>query len=477
MTSSAGSQISPRQLLPVVALPIFLAISNQTMVAVALPAIGNDLGEILRLPWVIIGYVVAQTIAGPAYGVLGDSRGRKRMLMFALAIFLVGTLVCAVSSNIETLTAGRLIQGLGSGGLMSMSQSLIGQLLSPRDRGKAYGYVSTISIVASSLGPALAGLIVEFLGWQAVFLATVPLVLFAAVLLRRIDLPSDAPTGRRFDATGFAVLVLFVCLSTATIEVVKSPDSLVLAAVLAAGAASTLAVLVATQRRSENPLFPPVLFARPAARIASVLVFCHGAILVSLVTLVPLHLSVVRDADTLLVSISMLALTISFGLAGLLAGNLMSLTGRVSIIPSVILPLGAVSVVAIAFFGARLEVQWLVGLYMLTGLSIGSNMAVVHTTLQQISPSDLRGRAAGAVTFFRSVGAALGTALITLILFTLAPLDPGSSTAAIGGAGTITGGADREAWEIAYRGAYLAIGGFIAVGWFMALINPVRRIA
>src|ERR1051326_1428192 len=132
---------SPRKLFftvfPSIMLPMFLAVADQTIVATALPAIASNLGEIERASWVVVSYLIANTIAAPVYGRIGDTFGRRPMMIMAIAIFVVGSVLCALAPNIEWLTAFRVVQGFGGGGLMTLSQALIGEAIPPRERGRS----------------------------------------------------------------------------------------------------------------------------------------------------------------------------------------------------------------------------------------------------------------------------------------------------------------------------------------------------
>ena len=134
-------------------LPMFLAVADQTIVATALPAIASGLGEIERASWVVVSYLIANTIAAPVYGRLGDTFGRRGMMIFALAIFMLGSVLCALSPNIEFLTAARVLQGFGGGGLMTLSQALIGEAIPPRERGKYQGYLAGIAVIVQHVRP------------------------------------------------------------------------------------------------------------------------------------------------------------------------------------------------------------------------------------------------------------------------------------------------------------------------------------
>src|ERR1700681_1177180 len=171
---------------PSIMLPMFLAVADQTIVATALPAIASGLGEIERASWVVVSYLIANTIAAPVYGRLGDTFGRRWMMIFALVIFSLGSVLCALSPNIEFLTAARVLQGFGGGGLMTLSQALIGETIPPRERGRYQGYLAGVAVSSSTFGPVAGGYLTQALGWQSIFLVNIPLGLIAAVLVLRL---------------------------------------------------------------------------------------------------------------------------------------------------------------------------------------------------------------------------------------------------------------------------------------------------
>ena len=160
-------------------LPMFMAVADQTIVATALPAIASGLGEIERASWVVVSYLIANTIAAPVYGRLGDTFGRRSIMIAALAIFMIGSVLCAISPNIELLTAARVLQGFGGGGLMTLSQALIGETIPPRERGQYQGYLAGVAVTSSTFGPVAGGYLTQAFGWQSIFLVNIPLGLIA----------------------------------------------------------------------------------------------------------------------------------------------------------------------------------------------------------------------------------------------------------------------------------------------------------
>ncbi len=164
---------------PSIMLPMFLAIVDQTIVATALPAMAASLGGVERVSWVVVAYLVAGTIAAPVYGQLRDVYGGKRMMFVALGIFLASSLLCAASASMEMLAFARVLQGLGGGGLMTLSQALIGETIPPRERARYQGYLAGIMVTSSTFGPVAGGLLTHYFGWRSVFLVNLPLGIIA----------------------------------------------------------------------------------------------------------------------------------------------------------------------------------------------------------------------------------------------------------------------------------------------------------
>jgi len=164
-----------RTVFPSIMLPMFLAVVDQTIVATALPSIAASLGSLGRVSWIVVGYLVATTVAAPVYGQLRDVYGSKRMMFLALAIFIVSSLLCAVASSVELLTICRILQGLGGGGLMTLSQAMIGETIPPRERARYQGYLASVMVTSSTFGPVVGGYLTHHLGWRSVFLINVPI--------------------------------------------------------------------------------------------------------------------------------------------------------------------------------------------------------------------------------------------------------------------------------------------------------------
>src|SRR5512133_836136 len=164
-------------------LVLFVASLDQTIVSTALPTIVGDLGGLEHLSWVVTSYLLASTVVGPLYGKLGDLYGRKRVLQFALVLFLVGSAVCGLAQSRPQLIAFRAVQGLGGGGLMVISMAVVGDLVAPRDRGRYQGLFGGVFGVATVAGRLLGGFFVDILAWRWIFSINLPLVALALLVI------------------------------------------------------------------------------------------------------------------------------------------------------------------------------------------------------------------------------------------------------------------------------------------------------
>ncbi|MEQ8446143.1 MAG: MFS transporter [Pelagibacterium sp.] len=473
---TAATQPAYGRVIITITLPVFLAIASQTMTAAALPAIGGAMGELARLSWLVIAYMFALTVAGPVYGNLGDMFGRRRVLVSAACIYAIGSFVAILAPTFEWLTVARLIQGIGGGGLMSISQALIGHTVDTRRRGKAQGYVASVGVVASSLGPVIGGGLTAVFGWQSQFVFVLPLAVLAAVMVWRLPVTETGASNRQFDTKGFLLLNAFVGCWVLALEYIKSTTlegygigaTLILAGLIMVG------MLMRVESRAANPIFPPSLMANSDIARSYALALCHGATLVSFTAFLPLYMQLVWGADIFESSAALLSLTVGLGLGGVLTGNLISRTGRVAIFPAVGSLAAFVLVIVLALFGQGLPLQVLLPMLFFNGLGMGTVMSVVHVTVQQVVPKHLRGAGAGAVTFSRSIGSVLGTAVVTVVLFAAASTQ-GLDTNLMQVGSPMTSETSRR-WAMAFTFAILTIALFAAGGAIAAISSRVKRL-
>jgi EmrB/QacA subfamily drug resistance transporter len=470
-------------------LPMFLAVVDQTIIATALPAIAAATGEVERASWVVVSYLIASTIAAPIYGRLGDSLGRRRLMFVALAIFIVASLLCAASPSILLLTAARVLQGLGGGGLMTLSQALVGETIPPRERARYQGYLAAVAVCANTFGPVAGGYLTEHFGWQSIFLVNVPIGLAAVGLTMRLpDRRSDrVPLG--YDFGGLIYVTIFVATTLLALEQVQRGDLSMLplgSSMLAVGLVA-LVLLVLHENRTASPLIPLKLLRKPEIWHSDALAACHGAALVSLITFLPVYLEVVRGTSPSETGLLLVPLTIGIGAGSLLTGRFVNKTGRTTIFPIVGLVIVTASLVGLAIWASALNNTAFALLLLVIGSFMGTVMGVVQVTVQFAAGTARLGEGAASVQFSRSIGAAFGTALVGTMLF--ATLTIRNPEAARIFAEMVQHGAQAKValspeqraviqTDImqAFRAAFMLMAVFTTGGFFLALTNPMRKI-
>jgi EmrB/QacA subfamily drug resistance transporter len=474
---------------PSIMLPMFLAVVDQTIVATALPAIAASTGQVERASWIVVSYLIAATIAAPIYGQLGDSLGRRRLMFAALAVFILASLLCAASPTVELLTLARVLQGLGGGGLMTLSQALVGEAIPPRERARYQGYLAAVAVCANTFGPVAGGYLTEHFGWQSIFLVNVPIGLGAVALTWRLPSVATERLAWRADPGGLVLFTVFVATTLLALEQVQHVDlkALPLGVGLFVAGLVALMLLIRHEKRVPSPLIPLSLLRQPAIWHSDALAACHGAALVSLITFLPVYLEVVRGTLPSTTGLLLVPLTIGIGTGSLVTGRLVNKTGLTTVFPVVGLALATVNLVVLAFWASELDTAALAVLLLCTGLFMGTVMGVVQVTVQSAAGPLQLGEAAASVQFSRSIGAAFGTALVATVLFAVlsiknkeaagvfatmventkqvGPPLPSSQLAAI-----------QTAIAEAFRAGFLLMALFTTAGFFLALTNPLRRI-
>ncbi len=489
-TSTAASPGSLfLRIFPSIMLPMFMAVADQTIVATALPAIVSSLGEVERASWVVVSYLIANTIAAPIYGRLGDTFGRRFMMIVALAIFVIGSVLCALSPNIEWLTAFRVLQGFGGGGLMTLSQALVGEAIPPRERGRYQGYLAGVAVSSSTFGPVAGGYLTQAFGWQSIFLVNVPLGFAALVLMFRLA-PHPADHRRTtFDVPGLVLFMLFVGPVILALEQVQRMQlsTLPLAIGLLAFGIVALVLLIWQERLTTAPLIPPALFRQPSIWRSDAMAACHGAALVSLITFLPIYLRAVRGASAAETGLMLLPLTGGIGVGSMITGQLVTRTGCTAMYPTYGLIAATAGLLFLAILTPQLttgELPWVFGII---ALFMGTVMGVVQVTVQAVAGPRLLGTGAAMVQFSRSVGAAFGTALVAAVLFSVLAATDQEAANLLGAiieqgphALAALASARQAAIESeigrAFTAAFVTIAAFTGIGTWLAWSLPLRRL-
>ena len=478
-----------RTIVPPIILPVFLAAADGTVVATALPAIAASLGEVERLSWVVIANLIASTIAAPAYGRLADMYGRRRLMVFALILFLLASLWCAMAPGFEWLIVGRVAQGLGAGGLMTLAQALIGENVPARERGNYQGYLSANIVAGATFGPIAGGFLTGLWGWRSVFIAYAPLALIAIGLVMRLPKGAQAAGRGTIDILGMVLLTLFIVpLLMAVSRFQRLSLSLVPELVgLLAFAGAMLAVLIWQQRRAHSPVLALSLLRLPAFWRADVMAAGSGASLTAMMTFLPIYLQVVTGASPTETGALLIPLTASVASGSVVTGWLISKSGRTAVFPTYGLMVTAVTMVGLAIWAPGMDRVTLSIVLAVGGLCQGSAMLTAQVTVQMVAGPRQLGAAAASAQLARSLGSAFGAAVAGAVLFgVLSAMDPDTATLFFDmvrrGPGVLaTLPADHRAVvqaEIAdaFRGVFLTVACFSCTIVAMAATLPARRL-
>ncbi len=419
---------------PGVMVAMFLAAADQTILASALPTIASSLGGLADISWVVVAYLLAATIAAPLYGHLGDRFGRRRMLLGALAIFTLASLACALAPTLLLLICARALQGLGGGGLMTLAQALIGEHVSPRERGRFSGYFATVFALASTSGPVLGAYLTEHLSWRAVFAVNLPLGLIAAGLALRVP---QAPIVRAGKFRPDIVGALLFSLSTLALLFALSSGGHRFAwfswefAGLAGAALIGYVLLVHWERRAADPVIPIRFFGIPAIIRSDALVVCFAAALFSTILYLPLYLQLGRGLGIGESGLLLLPITLSMVTASAVTGRLVTRTGRVTVFPQLGLGLATIGYLALAASLTVAPTSLVLALTVAIGIGLGMVMPPTQVSVQLAAGRASLGAATASISLSRAVGGAAGVAVVGAILFASIESGGGLSAASL----------------------------------------------
>lgn len=394
-------------------LGMLLAALDQTIVSTALPTIVSELGGLDHLSWVVTAYLLAATAATPLWGKLGDQYGRKKLFQAAIVIFLIGSALCGVAQNMPQLIGFRALQGLGGGGLMVLSMAIVGDLVTPRERGKYQGLFGAVFGATSVLGPLLGGFFTQHLSWRWVFYINLPIGVVALLVIAAV---LHIPVRREKHTIDYLGTFLIASVATCLILVASlggttwawGSAQIIGLAVLAV---VLLIAFVAVERRAAEPVLPLKLFRIRTFSLVAVISFVIGFAMFGAMTYLPTFLQVVHGITPTMSGVHMLPMVLGLLLTSTASGQIVSRTGRWKVFP----------LAGTALTGAGLLLlhrltpdssTWEMSLcFFVFGAGLGLVMQVLVLVVQNaVSYQDL-GVATSGATFFRSIGASFGVAI------------------------------------------------------------------
>jgi EmrB/QacA subfamily drug resistance transporter len=408
---------------------MFLAALDQMIVATAIRTIGDDLNGLSAQAWVTTAFLITSTIATPLYGKLSDIYGRKPLFLFAIAVFILGSALCGLSTSMYMLAAFRAFQGIGAGGLFSLALAILGDIVAPRERARYQGYFMAVFATSSVLGPVVGGFfagqasIFGIAGWRWIFWINVPIGLLALFVVNRVLHVSYQRRDHRIDWGGATALVVGLVPLLITAEQGRewgwaSPAAFTCYVV---GLLGLIAFVLVEARMGDDALIPLRLFRNSVFSVGSSQSFVIGIGMFGGMASIPLYLQIVKGASPTEAGLLLLPMVLGIMGASVIAGQITSRTGRYKIFPVIGSALLVVGLLLMHTIGADTAL-WNTDLYMLIfGAGLGLNMQTIVLAMQNAVPVRDMGVATSSVTFFRQVGGTMGTAVFLSILFSAVP--------------------------------------------------------
>ncbi|WEV75303.1 MDR family MFS transporter [Bifidobacterium sp. ESL0800] len=386
---------------------------SQTVLSTAMPTIVGDLGGVDRMTWVITGYGLALTVMMPVYGRISDLFGRKPLLLIAIALFMCGSAVGGLAGSMNLLVTARVIQGLGGGGLMILSQSAIADVVPARERGKYMGVMGAVFAVSSVAGPLIGGWLTSGPGWRWAFWINLPLgVLALAAVSVFLHLPKPSRENQsHIDYFGMAliaaitVIVVLVCTNASKPHTWNWAEVIVSLAVL-------IAAFIAVELKVKEPVMPMNLFRNSNFDVATLGALLIGVAMFGVLSYLPTYIQMTTGVTATQAGLLMSPMMASVLVTSIASGALVSKTGKYKVFPIVGTSIMAVGLVLLSTLKPDSPI-WMLCLYTVVfGLGLGLGQQILMLIVQDAFPASIVGTATASFNYFKQVGATIGTAIV-----------------------------------------------------------------
>ncbi|MCL2554009.1 MAG: MFS transporter, partial [Actinomycetia bacterium] len=408
-------------------LGMFLAALDQTVVSTAIYKIGESLNGLTAQAWVTTAFLITSTVATPLYGKLSDQYGRKPFFLFAIAVFIVGSALCMLSTSMYMLAAFRAFQGIGAGGLFSLALAIIGDIIPPRERARYQGYFMAVFATSSVLGPVIGGALagqdhlLGIDGWRWIFLINVPIGLAAMAVVARVLHIHQERRAHRVDYPGAVALMVALVPLLIVAEQGRAwgwgSGTSVLCYVV--GAVGTAAFLFFERRAGDEALLPMRLFGNGVFSVGSAQSAIIGIGMFGGITLIPLYLQLVKGNSPTKAGLLTLPLMLGIMVLSMVSGQITSRTGRYKIFPVIGCVLLVAGMLMLWQLRADSSLFYIDVAMFVIGAGLGLNMQTLVLAMQNaVSPRDI-GVATSSATFFRQMGGTLGVAVFLSIVYSV----------------------------------------------------------
>jgi EmrB/QacA subfamily drug resistance transporter len=445
-----------------IAVAMFLGALDQTIVATALPTIGKHFGDVENLAWVVTAYLLTGTAVTPLYGKLSDIYGRRVLMLIGIVIFLIGSLACALAPNMLALIVARAVQGLGGGGLIALSQTIIADIVTPRERGRYQGYISAVFAVSSVGGPVLGGLLTEHIDWSLIFWINLPIGLVALVTCNRVlrRVPYH-PRRHTLDLIGAVLMILGAVLLLLALTWGGRRYAWFSAPIGGLLLASMVAWLLFGWRlvTAREPFLPLAVLGNPVVRSAALSGACCMGALVGMTIFVPLYFEVVQGLSAGQSGLALIPLMSGTVIASTVAGRAMMYVTHYKRMGIAGFFEAMVALTVLALWPGTLPVTVVIVLLAITGLGLGLVFPIATVAMQNAVATSQMGVATGVGNFFRSLFSSIVVAALGAIV--LGAISGDTSTVVIESLAQAATGHDLAT---AFRFVFIAVALVLAFG-------------